>query len=615
MNRGRNGLAGGSRLSGTQYEIQFDSAVSAGKQLDVIRLALDECATKFSGLSHEVEEGLEKERAMLAKWSKTAEQNSDEMRQASVCIITAAEGYRDAEKLVYDRLSNRGVVEEAGNASGGGVISNGGGAGNGNSTDSAGGGAGTDQDSGELLPIDRQVNPFAPEFSTSHKINPLATWGTTKAEPSPHFWSKLPKLLDWRYILPLLVVGGGSSSNIRKGIWKIISDILIKKKDEKDSKVVSENNGDGGADNSVDGDRNPTGAHIGKGTIDRPISDFENLLSEIAAFVGGGESALGIWDGNEIDWDSFVVGLVGGLIYSNFYDDPNIKGGTNGDGSNGDGTSGDGANDGGTNSDGTSDDGANSDGTNSDGTSDDGANGDGTNSDGTSDDGINDDGTNEDGLDENGLGGESLDSDGVNRDTSGGGGGGKSSSGGGGGGTTTAKPNMEEAENSSDEIPITNSEDFSGGVIDPEAAEVDVEEAVEGMSAVELPMGGDTAGGSAGLGMAAPLIGAASVASMVASGLGIQGAQGQGAGDGDGLEDSKPAVVEAKQAEGVFAGDLKGNYVLIGSTLALLFSGASITAGVRNAKNKDRKADDRFRTGYGVSAVLSGGAIQERRAE
>ena len=111
--------------------------------------------------------------------------------------------------------------------------------------------------------------------------------------------------------------------------------------------------------------------------------------------------------------------------------------------------------------------------------------------------------------------------------------------------------------------------------------------------------------------LAAPLIGVASAVSMVSSGMGIREKLKKDKADKSDDEQPDQPVVTAKESNGVFSGNLKGEYVILASALSLLFTGTSISAAV-HVKKKKRKPDDLFRVGNGVSAILSGGTIQER---
>ena len=118
-----------------------------------------------------------------------------------------------------------------------------------------------------------------------------------------------------------------------------------------------------------------------------------------------------------------------------------------------------------------------------------------------------------------------------------------------------------------------------------------------------------------GSGVAAPIIGVASGASsLAAAGLGLSHMMGSVGNKGTGADTMKQdelPVVTAKESNASFAGNMKGEYALLGSALPILFSGASIMAGMGGNKSKNIP-DDRFKIGYGTSAILSGGAIQER---
>jgi hypothetical protein len=104
-----------------------------------------------------------------------------------------------------------------------------------------------------------------------------------------------------------------------------------------------------------------------------------------------------------------------------------------------------------------------------------------------------------------------------------------------------------------------------------------------------------------------PIIGGASIFSAVAAGAALAMNGKADGGETDGSD--APQIIRAKQFGGIFAGDLSGEYILLATTLSLFFSGASVWASVNKTK---RKPDDKFKIGYGVSAVVTGGAVQER---
>ena len=114
----------------------------------------------------------------------------------------------------------------------------------------------------------------------------------------------------------------------------------------------------------------------------------------------------------------------------------------------------------------------------------------------------------------------------------------------------------------------------------------------------------DSAEGARKSGFAASAIGAATTASVTASGLGLSnklmgGMRGESGKD---KESKDKAVVAAKASGGVFSGNLKGEYVVLGTSLTMLFSGISVAAAVKGDKGA-AIVDDRFRIGYGVYAI------------
>lgn len=180
------------------------------------------------------------------------------------------------------------------------------------------------------------------------------------------------------------------------------------------------------------------------------------------------------------------------------------------------------------------------------------------------------------------------------------------------GSLTSVKPNVEENEGElilvqppddlelpADDEPIAASENMFGpeykDVFGPEFDSSIISKATEKSSG----------------GFAAPLIGVTSAASIAASGWGIRNQRMENKDAED--ENAQPNVsaVSAKEAKGIFSGNLKGEYIILTLVFSLLFSGASIIAGT-NIKKRKSKTDERFRIGYGESAVLHGGAIQER---
>jgi len=155
---------------------------------------------------------------------------------------------------------------------------------------------------------------------------------------------------------------------------------------------------------------------------------------------------------------------------------------------------------------------------------------------------------------------------------------------------------------------------------DAEVNRIAAEQGKTGMTASGSSVGTGTSGSGtalsdtdgSGIGLAAPIIGVASAGSIAASGAALSRSVKADKDDADSKKDEKPALPEiaATEGAGVFSGNLKSEYVLLASTVALLFTGASLASA--HVKGKKDKQNNRFRTGYGVSAVLDSGEIQIR---
>jgi len=135
-----------------------------------------------------------------------------------------------------------------------------------------------------------------------------------------------------------------------------------------------------------------------------------------------------------------------------------------------------------------------------------------------------------------------------------------------------------------------------------------------GMGNSSAATSGNTGAGS-GVSPVTPIIGAASVGSAVASGALINEAKKIGKHKAEQADQSQPEppIVAAKEGNGIFAGNLSSEYVLFATTFSLLFAGASVAAAAKirvKIKGKKEKAEERFKIGYGVSAILCSGEIQ-----
>ena len=110
-----------------------------------------------------------------------------------------------------------------------------------------------------------------------------------------------------------------------------------------------------------------------------------------------------------------------------------------------------------------------------------------------------------------------------------------------------------------------------------------------------------------GRGLAAPMLGAGVLGAIgTTAAMGAAGKFGAGSGAaaeaGATAEPQAPPVIGAKESRGYFAGDLSGKFVLLGTTMTIAFSGAILSARV-GERNRAKKPDDKFRIGYGVSAI------------
>jgi len=108
-------------------------------------------------------------------------------------------------------------------------------------------------------------------------------------------------------------------------------------------------------------------------------------------------------------------------------------------------------------------------------------------------------------------------------------------------------------------------------------------------------------------GIFAPIVGMgiASVASLAASGAAIgRTVNADKNNTDDDEEKSELPKIAADKSGAVFAGELKGEYVIVATTISLLFSGISVASAV--GKNKDiSEPTDKFKIGYGTSAIFN----------
>ena len=585
------------------YDIKFAKAISVAEQLKKVNLSLEECSAKFSTLSREMQKGLESDARRLKSNSEATGSRADEMRSASGALITITEGYREAEELASNKIADAERATDFG-----GTMGTGGGGGFGGGSyggdDKAGygdQGSSVDGDSGatgtgsgdyngmwgadgwrgegdgsnEHWRGSDYTNLEGSDYLDSETQNPFFPpgfdfWNSTQEERI-HWWESLPEGLQWLFISPAILALMQATGNSPRDVWNFIRGLINNRRgrDRQGANATGEDDEDGedGGDGAAgdvgdcDGDDSHdscTGAHVGSAVIDYPEDDFQDSIECVCAQTGSATIAddqIGTGGYTAVLGDSIVVGDAGVDTGSEAWAETGAATGVATGAATGAAIGG------------------------LAGAAAGFATGYDTGLDAGFDSGLD---TELDlGLDA-GLGG-GLDSEldlGLDSGLS---------SGFDTGLDTGLDIDAEEME--------AVAADASGG------GELPIADGVSsdgGMAAGDGPSKG---------GLAAPLIGAGSALSMAAAGIGIGNVGGKGNND-MGPAEQIPLIVKAKQSSGLFAGELIGEYVLIATACSMVFSGLSLGAAV--SRKKDKKPDDRFRTGYGVSAVLSGGPIQER---
>jgi hypothetical protein len=461
-----------------------------------VRLALEECSNTLHELSRNVQQGLEQDMEALKHWAKAAKERGDEMRMASACIKSAADGYREAEKLTYERLldiSGTGSVDGTPASGGGTTPTPGGGTttipGGGTTTIPGGGtaaipgGSTTTIPGGGTMPI--PGGPHDQAIAPGAAAGPFVSWSSGSAA-----WNIPNAPQDWQTLFPTLP-GAGGLGLAGAGIGLITQFFQgsggASGSTPNNEGTSDEENGTPGDDGNRGGECPECGVNAQEGSgvtalIEETFTDMENAVSAEMSPAAGTAPAGG------------GRGYSPGAAYPGF--DP---------------------------------------------------------------------------YGDTYPGGDSSPSAGGYTDKS--------------ADTSIPTETSPPEETSSDAgIPA----ETPGGAEYHPAPEERTR-------------------------LAAPLLGGIGSLAGVAAGMGIN-SQTQKGGGGD-MEPEGPElpVVKAEQSGGLFSGDLKGGYFLLGTGLSMMFSGMSLAAGVRN-QNKDVKETAGFRIGYGESAILTGGAIQERSA-
>ena len=557
------------------YEIKFDGANSAGKQFDGIRHALEECSAKLAALSREMQSGFESEAARLAYWAEVIGQRAEAMQGATICLLNTTENYREAEKSAYNRITDAEGASDYGSPEGGGSGSSGntgsdntgntdagdaGSSGSGSSGDRFGEGGNQNTSESGTGFSDRDgigytdSDPIMPGFPPGFDF-----WGASDEERI-QWWENLPQPLQWLYIMPMVLALSQSGGHSPSVVWNFIQDLINKKagkgaqdgeRENEDENALKGNIEEGG------NRRRPVTAQAGSAVIDRPASDFSEAESHVNARAGLAASAVGLSSAaiDPTDTDEEVIA------------DTSAEGEETTDITSGEEVAAEAA--------------------------------------------------------EDGEEAAEVDADGEGAAENAAGGGGMPARAIGGAGATSAAGSFFEGENEFRGLRggfEDSANEIVSGEIVSDVENIDYAEenavSVPAASGANSPVLGERARdrlfaseGKSSMGLAAPLIGAAAMGSVAATGVGMSKALNK---DEDaGAEEQPLPVVEAKKSGGLFSGNLNGKYVLLATTFALSFAGLSVAAGVR--KKREEEPDDRFRIGYGVSAILSG-SLDEHRA-
>ena len=556
------------------YEIQFDKTLNAAEQLKKIKLALEECAAKYSTLSKEMQRGLEREARKLKSSADQTGKRADEMRLAFGSLETITEGYREAEELSYNKLTEIDHASDHGGSmgiSGGGVVSGaavvagagtvgavgsevvGGGESDGNYSDSDvqlvdGGIAAGGDGSSEIGELSREsgIENLSGSEELGYGNQDLSLppgfelWNNDQVDRT-NWWENLTEGLQWDYIDPVILITVGLGGNALISLWNLIMGLTGP--GEGAAIQGGENEGAenafdlGGGFGSEDGGDYGTGAHVGIAHIDRPEDEFQDSMSGVDALTGRATSAdeMGIIEEpvDSIEYGESEVGVEAVEVVGEPAEaEAGVVAGVS------------------TSSGGSSGSGAGS---------------------------------------STGLGAETE----VETET---------------GVAATLEADADVGADDLVEAGEEASADVGAGVEAVIAAPGRTDDSTRGA-------GPGAAGGTvesldkSSSGLAPPLIGAGSALSMAAAGISAKGAMGKGKNAMPPMEKIPPKV-EAKESNGHFAGELSGDYVMVASGCSMIFAGLSIGAAV--GKSRKKKPDDRFRTGYGVSAVVSGGPVQER---
>ena len=288
-------------MSHFRYEAQLSGNDNIVSRLNVIKNALDECSLKSSGFASEMQRGLEGEGVKFKQWAETLELRRDSVRRASETFTNAIECYHDAEQSVRNRMSE--VYRIAGQGGAGAT-----------NTDVGAASAGN-FDRTHLNNIFNTAGSSGGNFLFPPGF---AFWGGS--ESGIRWWTSLPDGLRWVYVAPVIFAISAGMGFTPGAVWQFMQNLFIRNNEnseqggerEKESVSDSVYNEDeilGG----MNGDYG-TGSYVGAGEIDRPVEDFYDSQSGVAAQNGRSEIAVNLpYDNTKTAETVTALGVGAGL--------------------------------------------------------------------------------------------------------------------------------------------------------------------------------------------------------------------------------------------------------------------------------------------------------------
>lgn len=573
----------------SQYMIDYSPVRDKHEEFAGIQRALEDYSDTLRQMSKEVQEGLETETQKMAAWSKIFMEHVQSVSMASDCLKNAGEDYYDAERMAYEYLTGSESASAAGAAGAAGAAA---------------------IASVRKLGALRLMSRMFIKWSNARSIKPI--WGSMT-------------LVNWK-LLPLFLYFLSGKNSAVKELWELILSILLgERRAGSRQKGSGGGAGQGGADGG-EGTGGGAGYATGDGIIALPEDEFADAESGVNAEQDRAEGLIG-------------GAIIGGAIGSMVGADGETSDEEYGDSSEED-AAGEESDEAASDDEAADEDEGASDDEDAAGDEDEAADEGAADEDAADEDTAADDeeATDEAALDDEAAADEagaevppeqsSYSGGGYSGGRSGGRSGGYSTSSSGGSGyETRAEATDYASSGAAYDAPMNTgySDVDTTATVEqiPDApADIAMEESLQESYDIgeTFPpvLGATGAPLKTGSGMTAPIIGLTAASAAAASGLGLSNKLGKkkpgmGAdGEADAAGLANQPVVAAKQNAGNFSGNLKGEYMLVGAAASIMFAGASLKAGMGAAGKAKGKPDDRYRIGYGTSAVLSGGAIQER---